>query len=251
MIKDPFKELFESADPTRGLSNGEIDKIIGDAQIFQRLHDRAKDISREPQPHGPWRPQPHGPWRRVALISTAAVLVLGGAAAAVTLLRSPATNTSHMVCYSQDSVHSQIISEIPLGPHPLALCQAQLHWKSVPSSPTPAGLLCVLPNGTLGGFPPSKKHHSCSSIGLVAFNHKFAHPYVRAFEKAAHSYFADHACPKVVEAKNEMLKLIRQNGLRGWRVRVYGSTNSGACATFAIEPTRHLIDIVAVDEKSR
>jgi len=239
---DPFKKLFESADPTRGVSSREIDKLIDEAQIFQRLHDRVKDISR--------KPQPHGPWRRVALISTVAVLVLGGAAAAITLLRSPVTNTSQVSCYSQDSVHSKIISEVPYGPHPLASCQAQLRWKSVPSSPTPAGLLCVLPNGTLGGFPPSKKFQNCSLIGLATFNGKLAYPHVLAFEIAAHTYFEEHACSKVPSAKHEMLALIGKYGLRGWTIHVDGLRAPSACATLAVQPDRHSVDVVGVVEKS-
>ncbi len=242
MSVDPFKQLFEQADPTRGLSAHDIDALVEDGELFQRVLDRTKDV--------PHRRASRRPWRRVTLITVATVLVLGGAAAAITFLRSPVTNTTQMSCYSQDTLHSKVISEMPYGTHPLETCKAQLHWKSAPSSRTPAGLLCVLPNGTLGGFPPSKRYQSCSSIGLGTFNGKLAHPHVLTFERAAHSYFESHACPTVGSARHELLELIGKYGLRGWRVDVDGSISPSACATLAILPTTRSIDVIGVVEKS-
>jgi hypothetical protein len=153
-----------------------------------------------------------------------------------------------MSCYSQDSVRSKVIVETPFGPHPLASCNAQLHWNSVPSSPKPTGLLCILPNGSLGGFPPSTKFKSCSSMGLVAFSRKISHPDVLAFEEAAHNYFADHVCPDDRTARRAMQDLIRKVGLQDWKVRIHGSTNTIDCATLAIEPSRRRVDIIPVDQ---
>lgn len=242
MNTDPFKSFFKSVDPTRGLRESEIDELVERAQLFQRVLGRVND--------DPARRQRQRTWRRAAVISTVAIFLVGGAAAAITLLRSPVTNASQMSCYSQDSVHSKTTLEIPYSAHPLASCKAELHWKLVLSSRTPAGLLCVLPDGTLGGFPPSKKIKNCSSIGLPAFNGKLRFANVLAFENAAHGYFEEHVCPTPTSAKNEMLALIGKYGLRDWVVRVYGSDAPTACATFAVQPTNHIINIVAVREKT-
>jgi hypothetical protein len=237
---DPFKSLFERVDPTRGLSDGDVGELLEDAQLLQRIQDQTRDaLGRPPRQ------------RRLALISAAAVLVLAGTAAAITLLRSPATNTSQMSCFSQDSLHSKIIVESPYGAHPLETCNAQLHWISVPSSKTPTGLLCVLPNGTVGGFPPSRRFQSCSSIGLFAFNGRVAHPHVLAFERAAQRYFESRACPNVLAARHKILELIGEYGLTGWSVDLVGSRSPSACATFALLTTRHSVHIVGVVEPSQ
>lgn len=240
MSADPFKKIFESVDPTRGVSAGEIDKIIDESQIIQRLHERTWVIPRGRSAR---------PWRRAAIISSVMLLVITSAAAAITFLRSPITNTSQMSCYSQDSVHSKVISELPYGPHPLSSCKSEMHWRPVPSSPTPAGLLCVLPNGTLGGFPPSKELRNCSMIGLATFNGKLKYPHVFAFERAVHAYFEDHACPAGAAAEQRMRALIGKFGLAGWVIQVTGSKVPGACATFAIQPSRRRVDLVEIDER--
>jgi hypothetical protein len=240
---DPLKRLFESADTTRGMSERAIDQLVEHTQLLQRAQDGARDV--------PFWREHQRLWRRAALISSAAVLAVGGAATAITLLRSPVTNTSQMSCYSQDSVHSRVISEMPYSVHPLGACKAQLHWRSVPSSKTSAGLLCVLPDGSLGGFPPSKKYETCTSIGLTAFNGKLKYPHVFAFEKAAHSFFEIHACSNVALARRRMLELIGKYALRGWTVQVSGSKVPTACATFDTQSARRIIDVVAVIEKSK
>jgi hypothetical protein len=237
---DPFKKLFESADSTREVSTDQIDKLVENSQIVQRVHDRVNGA--------PHRRKFHGAWGRVALASTAVVLVLGGAAAAITFLRSPVTNTSQMSCYSQDSLHSKVIAEMPYDSTPLASCKSELHWTSVPLSRTPAGLLCVLPNGTVAGFPPSKKYQSCSTIGLAIFNGKLKYPHVLDFQNAAHRYFEGNACPNVQSAKSRILYFIGKYGLRGWTVRTYGSSSPRSCATFGIQSAKRLIDVVGVDE---
>ena len=44
MSVDPFKQLFEQADPTRGLSAHDIDALVEDGELFQRVLDRTKDV---------------------------------------------------------------------------------------------------------------------------------------------------------------------------------------------------------------
>jgi len=102
MTTDPFKELFQSIDPTRGLSDADIDKMVAEAKIVERAEQRATT---------PYRRWYQRRWRRTAVISIVAIVGFSGVATSVTLFRSGVSDPTQMECYSQDAIHSKVIVE--------------------------------------------------------------------------------------------------------------------------------------------
>jgi len=235
---DPFQRLFDAVDPVKVLSDADIDALVPTEDLVQRI---LRQEENKPRVQFYRRIS-----RRTAIISTVAVLVVAGAATAVTFLRSPVSNTSLVSCYSHDSLHSKVIAVPTYAAHPLASCQTQLHWKPTPKGATPSGFLCVLSNGTLGGFPPSNEIENCAKLGLVTFNGKLKYPGVLKFEGSAHRYFSVNSCASVTDARKQMLRLIRRFKLSGWQVQIGGSRSAGSCATFGMQSQREIVNIVGL-----
>ncbi len=233
-----FQEVFDAVDPAKGLDDAQLDAKLPAERMFQRIQDQ---LSSKPVPWFRRRP-----WRRAAIISTTAILVIAGSAAAITFLRSPVTNSSGLSCYSQDSLHSKVIAEFSYRSHPLALCQSELKWKPEKKGATPSGFLCVLSNGTLAGFPPSKEAESCAKLGLAVFNGKLKYPRVLAFENSADQYFSKNQCVSISAARAHVLLLLGRFGLVGWRIHTGGSSAPRACATFGIQVDFRIVDVVGI-----
>lgn len=182
-------------------------------------------------------------WRRSIVSSTIAVLVVAGAAAAITLTRAPARTVAHMACYQNDSLNSTA-AVISYGSNPLALCAQVMHWQTPREGPHGRGMLCILSDGSLGAFPPPSASQDCAKLGLVEFNGRFASSRVAAFQQAAEDYFLKHQCDSSRNAKAIMLRLLGKFKVAGWRVEVTGSKSSLACATLAFEVDSRLVTIV-------
>lgn len=185
-------------------------------------------------------------WRRTAIISTSAILVLAGAAAAITILRSPVSNTSRVSCFSRDSLHSKVIDGFSYTSHPLQLCNFELKWKPEKRGATPSGFLCVLSDGSLAGFPPSGSNENCAKLGLAVFNGQLKYPRVLAFENSAEQYFSINQCVSISKAHKHVLLLFGKYGLTGWHIKTGGSNIQGACATFGIQSDARIVEIVGI-----
>lgn len=235
MKDDPLQKIFDDIDPFKDLSDTDLDALLPLESLFERLH---RDVEKEPPS---WRHRRM--WRRSMVISASAVLAFAGAAAAITFLRSPVQDTTRLSCFARVSLTPTAVV-VPYGSHPLSICQSLMHWPSVPGSPAPTGSLCVLSNGTLAGFPPSRHSHVCTALGLSSFNGRVADLKVAAFEESAQSYFTQHSCMTSAVARSEVQRLLKKYNISGWRVEVSGSKAVLACATLSIHASTRLVDIV-------
>jgi hypothetical protein len=237
MIHDPFASILEAVDPTLNLSDTELDAMFSTDHLLERLQH---EIANERLSWFRRRP-----WRRTTIFTLSAVLVLAGSAAAITLLRSSAHDTSRLSCFTRDSrsLNGEVFG---FSRGPLAACQAALDWKSIPASPEPSGSLCVLPNGSLAGFPPSRQAHVCSRLGLAVFNGHVKNPKVADFQRSAQVYFIEHSCESPPTAQKAVLRLIGQFGIDQWRVQTSGSTSTSACATLNILVKARTVNIVGI-----
>lgn len=237
MTHDPLQKAFDAIDPTKDMSDAQLRELLPSEALLSRLHE-----SRANPPTGQvlkFR------WRKVAIISSSAVLVLAGTAAAITFLRSPVQDVTHIGCFQTVSMHTNV-KVIPYSSNPLASCEHAMNWKPVSGSPAPSGSLCVLSDGSLAGFPPSRSPETCARLGLATFNGRLKNPEVIRFEQAAHSYLASHSCASPAAARREMLNLVGRFGLAGWRVQSSGSAATTACASFGIQIHRRIVDIVGI-----
>lgn len=238
MTHDPLQSLFNAIDPVRDFSDVDLDELLS--------NDRIAQLIRENKVSGPVGWLRRRSWRRTVAISTSVIFVFAGTAAAITLLRSPVTNTSHLTCFSQDSVHSKVSAVTSYNGHPLASCQSQLDWQPLEKGANRSGFLCVLADGAVGGFPPSIERENCAKLGLPVFDGKLKYPQVLKFEESVHRYLSANSCASTALAHAHLLQLIGDYGLSGWRVRLTGSRSSNACATFAIQIGARIVDIVGI-----
>ena len=188
----------------------------------------------------------HGFWQRTTVISLVAVLAVTGTAAAISFLRSPVTDTSRLSCFSQISLTSKVIEELPMSSHPLGACGVALHWKQIPESPAPKGSLCVLANGSLAGFPPSRRVDVCSYLKLATFSGRSENIRVAKFEKSAMNYFGESSCVAPETARREIIHLFVKFGLTRWRVRFTRTSSVGTCSTLAIQVKKRVVDLVGI-----
>lgn len=237
MTHDPLQKAFDAIDPTKDMSDAQLQALLPTDVLLSRLRE-----SIDKQPTGQVLKVR---WRKVAIISSSAVLALAGTAAAITFLRSPVQDVTHIGCFQTVSLHTNE-KVIPYSSIPLAACEQAMHWTPISRSPAPSGSLCVLSDGSLAGFPPSRDPGTCARLGLATFNGRLKNPEVIRFEQAARSYLTSHPCASPPAARREMLNLIGRFGLAGWRVRASGSATSTACASFGIQIHRRIVDIVGV-----
>jgi hypothetical protein len=237
MSYDPFAQVLEAVDPARGLSDADLDAWFSPVALLERLE---LDVAKRPVSW--WRRRP---WRRTTIITLSTVLVLAGSAAAISLLRSSAHDVSRLSCFEGASL-SPNADVFAFHTQPLATCQSAMTWRSVPDSPNPAGSLCVLPNGSLAAFPPTRAAHLCAKLGLAVFNGRLKSPRFAEFERSAENYFTAHPCERQSTAQTAVLRLIGRYGIDRWRVQTSGSTSSGACATLNIQVGARLVNIVAI-----
>jgi hypothetical protein len=236
MNRDPLQGLFDAVDPTKDMTDAQLDARLSPDALFLRI-EKQSDVS-------PVKWLRRRTWRRAAIISTSAVLVLAGSAAAISILRAPVSNTSQFSCYSQDTTHSKVIAVLAYTPKALSSCQSALHWKPDPKGATPKGFLCVLSDGTLGGFPPSRGVEDCAKLGLAVFNGTLKYPEVLRFENSATKYFSSHLCVTPSVGRTRMRVLFREFDMTHWRVQLTRVTTPSACETFGIEPGHRLVDLV-------
>jgi hypothetical protein len=235
--RDQFENLFESLDRTRQISDAQIDELFSVGQLLAivntpPVHQSALRLRRRL-------------WRRSSVVASVAVLLVGSAAAAITLSRGPVQTVASMTCYQGDSL-STTADVVSYNSDPLAYCSHLWKWPAPSSSPRDKGSLCLLTDGSLAAFPPARSFRGCKSLGLEIFNGKVADPDAAKFEIAAESYFAHHQCEARAPAREAMLKLLGAHGLVGWHVRVTGSSSPKACATLAILVTSHEVRIVGI-----
>ncbi len=239
MTYDPLKEIFDSLDPLKDLSDAQLGALHPTTSLLERIHDDIAEVSVS------WFRKKM--WRRTAIASVATVFVLAGTAAAITLLRSPVQVTTSLSCFKADSLNSGA-DVVAYSEHPLSACQTFLHWPSALSSHSPDGSLCVLSNGSLAGFPPSRESPVCAKLGLPVFNGRIRNPETALFQQAARRYFSEHLCVSRSVAQKDVQRLIGMYGITNWRVRVSGSRDQSACATLAIEVTSRIVGIVGISK---
>ncbi len=235
MKDDPLQRIFDRLDATKNLSDSDLDSIMPTERLLDRLNN---ELSREPVG---WFRQKF--WRRTIVITTTTVLVLAGTAAGISLLRGPVRDVTRLSCFTKVSLTSGA-DVISYTGHPLSACQSLMHWPSVPSSSSPNGSLCVLSNGSLAAFPPSRKDQVCADLGLPIFDGHIANLKVAAFEESTQNYFTAHPCMSPGVAHVEVQRLLRKYDLTGWRVTVTGKQSTNACATLSIQVSSRLVDIV-------
>ena len=238
MKRDPLQSYFESVDPTKDISDASLDQRFPTEDFLARLQ-RAAEVR-------PARNLRNSFWRRTTIISIAAVMAVTGTAAAINFLRSPVTDSSRLSCYSQVSRTPHVIEEIPTSTQPLGACRIALHWKQIPGSPAPEGSLCVLPNGTLAAFPPSRRFDVCSYLKLATFSGRTENIRVAEFEKSAVNYFGERSCVAPETARKEIIHLFVKFELARWRVRFTRTSSVRACSTLAIQVTNRIVDLVGI-----
>ena len=236
MSNDYLRNMFEAIDPTRNLTDVALEELLSTDQLLERVHAETTKKS-----GWPWSRK----WGRVGIITTSAVLVLSGTAAAFTLLRSPVQNTTELSCFTSATPGSDA-TVVSLSTHPLRTCDSQMHWITMPDSSHPNGVLCILSNGSIGGFPPSRKLNECRSLGLATYDGRPRNADSAAFQEAAQSYFATHQCQSLSNARTAVTRLLREHDVSNWHVRVSGSTAPGACATLAVQVSKKTVDIVGI-----
>lgn len=237
MNRDQFEQLFESLDRTRDITDAQIDQLIS----LESLHA----IAHASAPRGYVRRLRKRAWRRGTVVATVAVLLVGSAAAAITLSRGPVVTVTSMTCYQHDSLRStgDVVS---YDSTPLAFCSQLFHWPALTKSPHDKGSLCLLSNGSIAAFPPSRRFGGCKTLGLEAFNGHVANPEAAKFQLQAQNYFVHHQCETRVTARGAILRLLGTDELTGWRVRLTGSSSPTACATLAIVPSSQEVEIVGM-----
>jgi hypothetical protein len=229
LSKDPLEELFESIDPLRGIDDA---TLHAPGTSIDRLH---RELSR--------RQLRHSFGRRGAVFSIVSFVVLASSAAAITLLRSPVRDVASIGCYQKSSLTSTA-EVVPYGNNPLAICNGVWHWKKVPRAGSPFGSLCVLGDGSLAAFPPSRERDVCARLGLPIFNGLRKNIDVSTFQTAAISYFALHPCVSPANASFEVRILLGRYGLPDWQVRNTGSQSPSSCAFPAFQISARIVDIV-------
>lgn len=237
MTHDPFEELFESLDRTRNLSDAQIGAMFS----VEHLYDVARVQYREPSV-GRMRKRL---WRRASVIASVAVVVVGTAAAAITLSRGPVQTVAEMTCFQGDSLRTtpDVVSYVA---NPLAYCSQLMHWPPPAKKAHEKGSLCLLSDGSLAVFPPTRTSKLCESLGLTQFNGHLANPDLARFQIAAENYFAVHQCESLDSARQAMRRLLSADGVVGWKVRLTGSNSPRACATLAFLLNSSEVDIVGV-----
>lgn len=235
MKSDPLQKIFDRVDSTRHLSDADLGAMLSTERLLERLNNVVDN-----EPVGWFRRRI---WRRTIVISTTTVLVLAGTAAAISLIRGPVHDSTRLSCFAKLSLTSGA-DVIAYTSHPLSACQSLMHWPSVPASPSPSGSLCVLINGSLAGFPPSRKGNACAALGLAVFDGHLANLKVAAFEQSTQNYFTQHSCLAPAVARQDVQRQLKKYGISGWRVLISGSKSKAACATLSIQVSSRLIDIV-------
>jgi len=243
MSRDPIEEFFESLDRTRQLSDALVDEMFS----LERLYSQVEGATPSPSPSSSPSAGRMGRrmWHRGAVMTTVAVLVLGTAAAAITLSRGPVQSVANMACYQGNSLRSTA-NVVAYNSNPLATCSRLLHWPIPSKKGHEKGALCLLSNGSLAVFPPSSKTDRCAILGLETFNGHLANPEVAKLQIAAENYFAHHPCESLSTARTAMLELLGANGLVDWKVRLTGLTSPQSCATLAFQLNSKDIDIVGI-----
>jgi hypothetical protein len=218
---DPLQTIFDGIDFTNDLIDADFQMMLPTDRLLERL-DNAVDN----EPVGWIRRRI---LRRTIVISTTTVLVLAGTAAAISLLRGPVRDVTRLSCFAKVSLTS-CADVIAYTGHPLSGCQSLMHWSSVPASSSPSGSLCVLSNGSLAGFPPSRKGQACAVLELATFDGHVANLMIAAFEQSTQNYFTEHPCMTATVARQEVQRQLKKYGISGWRVQMSGSKSTAACA---------------------
>lgn len=238
MNRDPLRKYFGAADRAKSVSDSSLDDRVRTKDLLARLRNT---VEIEPNRRYFFRF-----WHRSTVISIVAVLAIAGSAAALTFFHSSVADTSRLSCYSQVSLTSHAIDEIPLSSHPLGSCSSALGWKRVAGSSSPNGSLCVLPNGSLAAFPPSKKSDVCALLKLPTYNGRLVSTNVADFEKNVVIFFGAKSCISPASARSEVLRLFRRYDLTHWSVRITRMTSDNACATLAIQVKSRVVELVGL-----
>jgi hypothetical protein len=228
--------MFDESDPAHGVTDDDLDELLSTKQLIEGVHARTRKRRARHFPHG---------WRRAGIIAASAVIVLSGTAAAISLTSAPVTNTTELACFSAATLHSRG-SIVSLSARPLRTCGALMHWPTSAAKGVPSGVLCVLSNGSLGGFPTTRKSGECRALGLEPYDGQVLDVPAAAFQEAAENYFAAHHCDTLAKARAEVSRLLARHKVDGWHVLISGSSAMGACATLAVEAEKKTVDIVGV-----
>jgi len=232
---DPLQNIFDRLDVTKNMSDADLETIMPTERLLERLNN---ELNRKPV--GWFRRKI---LRRTVVITATTVLVLAGSAAAISLLRGPVRDVTRLSCFAKISLTSGA-DVITYTSNPLSACQSFMHWPLVPSGSSPNGSLCVLSNGSLAAFPPSRKDQVCADLGLAVFDGHIANLKVAAFEESTQNYFTAHPCMSPSVAREEVQRLLTKYDLTGWHVTVTGKQSTNACATLSIQVSLRLVDIV-------
>jgi hypothetical protein len=237
MSRDPFDQLFKALDRTRHLSDTQVDEMFSVEPLYRlaRVENRELSVGRLRRR---W-------WRRGSVIASVAFFVVGSAATAITLSRGPVQTVADMTCYQGDSLRTTPYV-VSYAANPLAFCSQLLHWSTSAKKTHEKGSLCLLSDGSLAAFPPTRSSELCKSLGLTRFNGHLANPDLAKFQIAAENYFTIHQCESLDSARQAMLRLLGTNGVVGWKVRLTGLTSPRACATLAFLLNSSEVDIVGI-----
>jgi hypothetical protein len=239
MSRQSLEDIYKSLDSTEHLSDAQIDQMTPMGRLLAQIESVSSQSST--------KSLKRRFWRRGIVLSTAAVLAIGSAAAAISLSQKPLETVANMTCFQKDSLTSTA-EIVPYAASPLADCSQTMHWpKVLKQGERATGILCLLSDGSLAAFPPSQKLKECSDLRLVAFNGHLANPEFARFQLAAESLFVHHPCQTVNLARRETLKLMGTFGLSEWKLRISGSSSMGTCATLAFQLGPKVVDIVGVE----
>jgi hypothetical protein len=233
---DYLRSLFESADPARHLSNDTLDNLLSTDELVERSLVESARYK--------WRSSRK--WRRAGIFTLSLALVAGGSAAAVAFLREPVQNTTELTCFASTSQGSNA-TVVSLTAHPLRTCRVIMHWDAQSKGSHFHGALCVLSNGSIGGYPPDSNPNECEDLGLATYNGRAKDSRAAAFQVAAQNYFAAHQCQSLLVAQEVTFRLLKHYGVTDWNVHVSGSRAPGSCATLAVQARNRKIDIVGIN----
>lgn len=236
MSDDGLIKRFESADPARRVTDEMLDHSLPTDKVLAFV---LTDSGR----HRRWSLRRR--WKRAGIFTASLVLVAGGSVAALTLLREPVQNTTQLTCFAGTAQGSNA-TVVSLTARPLRTCQSIMHWANLPREPNSHGALCILNNGSIGGYPPSPDNNECRALGLAVYDGRLQNSRAAAFQMSAQDYFAAHQCQSLMTARLAMVRLLHRFHVAGWSVRVSGSRSPKACATLAVLAKDKSVDIVGI-----
>lgn len=252
MNKQDLRRAFSAIDPTRDLDDDALEEIFPRAVLTQRIYEgitkRRPIASRRSSRF----------LRRSVVVPLVLVLLAGGTAAAVSLLRTPAPVrlSALMACYSQPSLTAGVIAVTDLTSTPGRTCVQQLTTNnksdSTPRTWDPSQfnppVLCVGGTGDLKVFPRGRAKNLCNTLRLSPFSGKVVVDHVSRFTQSVEHLARANTCLAFSEAKANVQALLRTNGLgETWKIVLDNhSSSSKSCASFGFDDRKRIVYVVGL-----